>query len=66
MNANKLKAKIIENGLNVEGLAKLIGITKSSMYRKLNNSQRITICEASQIKEVLKMTDEEATQIFFD
>jgi plasmid maintenance system antidote protein VapI len=66
MNGNKLKAKIIERGLNVEGFANLINMDRSSLYRKLNNSQKITIGEAMRIKEALEMTKEEASDIFFD
>ena len=65
MKSNKLKAKIVEKGLTVEKLAKHIGVTRSSLYRKLNNSQRITIGEVKCIKEALDMTNEEATDIFF-
>lgn len=64
MNINKLKAKIVENGTNVEAVADYIGIDRSSMYRKLNNFEKITIGEASKLKEFLKMTNEEATDIF--
>lgn len=65
MNINKLKGKITENGMNVEKLAELIGIDRSSMYRKLNNFERITIGEANRIKTALDLTDEEANNIFF-
>jgi plasmid maintenance system antidote protein VapI len=65
MNGNKLKAKIIERGLNVEGFASLINMDRSSLYRKLNYAQRITIGEATRIKEALGMTNEEASDIFF-
>ena len=65
MNINKLKAKIVENGMNVETLAELIGIDRSSMYRKLNNFEKITIGEANKIKAALNPSDEEANNIFF-
>lgn len=64
MKLNKLKAKIVENGTNVESIADFIGIDRSSLYRKLNNFDKITIGEASKLKECLHMTDEEATDIF--
>lgn len=64
MKLNKLKAKIVENGTNVESLADIIGIDRSSLYRKLNNFDKITIGEATKMKECLHMTDEEATDIF--
>ena len=65
MNGRKLKAKIIERGLNVEKFASLIGMTRSSLYRRLNESTSMTIGEAIRIKEVLELTDEEASAIFF-
>ena len=65
MDGNKLKAKIIERGLSVEGLANLLKMDRSSLYRMLSNADRITIGKAVRIKEALNMTDEEATAIFF-
>lgn len=64
MNINKLKGKIVENGMNVEQLADLIGIDRSSLYRKLNNSERITIGEAAKMKYFLKLSDQDAYEIF--
>lgn len=64
MNVNRLKGKMVENGMNVEMLAKEIGINRASLYRKLNNAEKITIGEAVRIKDVLNMTDSEAHDIF--
>lgn len=64
MNISKLKGKIVEKDLNVEKLAETIGITRASLYRKLNNSDKITIGEAVKMKNVLSLTDEEAVDIF--
>jgi plasmid maintenance system antidote protein VapI len=64
MKLNKLKAKIIERGLNVEGLADKIGMERSTLYRKLNNFEKITIGEALKMKEALELTDAEASDIF--
>lgn len=64
MNVNKLKGKIAEKGLSVEKLAQKIGVDRSSLYRKLNNAEKITIGEATRMKDVLEMTPEEATLIF--
>ena len=64
MNINKLKAKIVEKGMNVETLASLVDIDRSSMYRKLNNFEKITIGEARKIASALELSDEEATKIF--
>ncbi len=64
MDLCKLKAKIVENGINVETLAEQIGVDRSSMYRKLNNFEKITIGEARKIKAALNLTNEEASNIF--
>ena len=64
MNVNKLKGKIVEREMNVESLADVIGINRSSLYRKLNNAEKITIGEALKMKEALEMSDQEACEIF--
>ena len=64
MKLNKLKAKIVELGINVESLADRIGMERSTLYRKLNNFEKITIGEAIRMKDALSMTDAEATDIF--
>ncbi len=65
MDVNKLKGKIVEKGMNVETVAERIGVDRSSLYRKLNNFERITIGEANKMKDVLELSDEEANSIFF-
>lgn len=64
MNMNKLRAKIVEREMNVEELAEIIGMTGPTLYRKLRAPLKITIGEAIQMKDVLKLTDEEALEIF--
>lgn len=64
MNANKLKGKIVERGLNIAKTADLTGINKSSLYRKLNGFDTFTVYEAAKLKEVLGLTNLEALEIF--
>lgn len=64
MNINKLKGKIVEKDMNVEALAAILGINRASLYRKLNNGEKITIGEAAKLKEALEMNNEEAFEIF--
>lgn len=64
MKLNKLKARIIEKGMSVEMLADAIGKERSTLYRKLNNFEKITIGEAAKIKVALEMTDADAIDIF--
>lgn len=42
----------------------MIGVNKHSLYRKLNNKEKITINDAVKIKEVLELSDLEALEIF--
>lgn len=65
MDVNKLKGKIVEKGMNIETVAERIGVDRSSLYRKLNNFEKITIGEANRLKDVLALSDEEANAIFF-
>jgi hypothetical protein len=36
VNTNKLRGKIVENGLSVADVAKSIGISVASLYRKMD------------------------------
>ncbi len=66
VNINKLKGKIVENGLTIEKLADNIGIDRSTLYRKINNNgETFTIKEADLIVKALNLTAEEAKAIFF-
>lgn len=64
MNVHKLRAKIIEEEMNVEELAEIIGISAPTLYRKLRAPLKMTIAEVIKIKDVLGLTDEEALDIF--
>lgn len=63
MDLNKLKGKIVENGLNIPKVAEKLGIDPKTLYRRLN-SGKVTIGDAVKMKAVLSLTDEEAIQIF--
>lgn len=41
LNVLKLKGKIAENGMNMTGLAKAIGMNKDTLYRRISNEGRI-------------------------
>ena len=66
INVNKLKGKIVENGMTVSSLAEKIGIDKATLYRKLNNNaEALMLKEASAIVDILHLSIDEATAIFF-
>ena len=64
MDIMKLKGKIVERGYNVERLATQIGVDRSTLYRKLDGGDKITIGEAQKIKAVLGLNSDEASSIF--
>lgn len=64
MNALKLKAKIVERNITMEELAKQIGISTTTLYRKVKYPLRMTLMEVLQIKDILDISDAEAIDIF--
>ena len=65
-NINMLKGKIVEKGTNVSELAEIIGVNKSTLYRKLrNNGEEISIKEAGLIIKSLNLNLDEVNAIFF-
>jgi hypothetical protein len=66
MNIPKLKGKMVEMGYNVETFATQIGIDRSTLYRKLECGEKISIGEAQRMKDVLSLSNEEVSAIFFN
>ena len=64
MNAFKLRAKIVEQNITMEELAKQIGISTTTLYRKVKYPLRLTLLEVIKLKHILDMTDKEAIDIF--
>lgn len=66
VNVNKLKAKMVEVGTNVDELSKKIGMDKATFYRRLsNNGETFSIKEADAIARELSMNREDVNSIFF-
>lgn len=66
VNINKLKGKIVECGMNIETLAKTIGMDKTTLYRKINtDGEKFTIKEADLISKALGLNYAEVNAIFF-
>lgn len=64
MNINKLKGKMVEYEITVEMLADDMGYHPSTLYRKIDNPEKITIGDALKIRKCVPMTDAEALEIF--
>ena len=67
VNINKLRGKIVEHGYNVEKVADLMNIDRSTMYRKMEESgKNITIKDATILSQILHLTSDDVHAIFFD
>jgi len=65
-NMDKLRGKLVENRVTVDELADRMGVTRSTVYRKMStNGDSFTVGEANKIVEILHLTSEEAVAIFF-
>jgi transcriptional regulator with XRE-family HTH domain len=66
VNIQKLKGKIVEQGLTITSVAEAMGINKATLYRKMENGgAALTIKDANLLVEILHLTAEEAMAIFF-
>lgn len=66
VNVNKLKGKIVENGINVDILAEKMGVDKSTLYRKIAaNGENFTIGDVDAMAQILHLTRDEVNGIFF-
>jgi hypothetical protein len=66
VNVRKLRAKMIENNFSVEALSNIIGVSKSTFYRKLTEKgENFTIGEANAIARALNFTARDFSAIFF-
>lgn len=66
VNIRKLKAKLVENDISIIELANIIGVDKSTVYRKLNKSgENFTVKDVEKISKALSLTYEDINDIFF-
>lgn len=66
IDVNRLKGKTVEKGLTGEKMANALGIDQSTYYRKLGDGGgTFTISQVARIAEILSLTNEERTEIFF-
>lgn len=66
VNIGLLKEKVAEKGIKVDELAEMIGIDRTTMYRKLAaGGVKFTVEEMQKIVTALCLTNEDAINIFF-
>lgn len=66
MNQNKLKAKIVENGLTQKDIAIKLGLSIGAFNQKLNGKYNFTLPEVAYMSKKLKLKPKERDEIFFD
>lgn len=66
VNVNKLRGRMVEQEVNADKMAELLGINRSTFYRKLeNNGELFTIREVQLMSKVLKLNLADVNSIFF-
>ena len=64
MKVNKLKGKIVENGMSYPQFAAAIGMNYSTLLRKFKAPEKITVGDAAKMKVALNLSNEDASEIF--
>ena len=65
LNIGKLKGKIREKNMTMGDFARAIGISISSLYRKMTMEAQFTREEIENASNVLELTNDELLAIFF-
>lgn len=66
MNLLLLNEKIKDMKIPITAIADKMGISRQSLYQKLDGKSSFKITEAQKICDILKLTNHEKTQIFFN
>ena len=61
-----LKDKIKEINIPLSTIAEKMGISRQSLYLKLSGKRVFKMSEANNISEILRLTNSERTDIFFN
>ena len=65
VNIRKQKAKLVEKDISIIELANALGIDKSTVYRKINQSrENFTVKDVEKISNVLSLTYDDINDIF--
>jgi len=62
---NKLKARIVELEMTVDAVAERMGVDKSTLYRRFQAPDSLTVGEVGKLSEILELDDRTAMSIFF-
>lgn len=65
MNTNKFLGKMKEHGFTLESLAKVLGMSRMSLYNKVHNIRDWKLGEFHKVCDILDLSDEDIQGIFF-
>ncbi|MDE5977311.1 MAG: DUF739 family protein [Turicibacter sp.] len=65
MNINKLKAKIVEQGLSYKDVYEDLGLSKTAFLSKMNGKTQFKLSELRKIVVILDLNQSELKEIFF-
>lgn len=65
MNIRELMSELAYKNCSVSELAERLGLSKTSVYRKLSGKNDFTRTEIEKIKSLLELSDEALVKIFF-
>lgn len=65
MNATELRVEMVRARKSVEDVAREIGVTAPTLYRKLDGKSDFSLTELKAIKKSLNLDDEAVKRIFF-
>ena len=66
MKVNELRAAVVRAGMSMEMFAKKLGISKKSLYSRLNGNVEFELDELRRAKKTLALSNEAFMDIFFD
>lgn len=64
-NQNKIKGRIVECGTTIGDLSKKMGLSAYQLGKKIAGTAPMTLTEANQIQEMLKISDSDFQEYFF-
>ena len=64
-NTSLLAAKVSESGITKTALARKVGVSRESFYKKANGKTEFTATEIMKLADALRLTLEEKEEIFF-
>jgi len=66
MNALKLKARIMVEGLTIDDVCAKLQISRAAWFRKIAGTTQFTLREVAILREMLKLDEDMLEEIFFE